>query len=421
MTVTLDTLAAARANAGLHEILCRFDVYLEKPEERHHHIYLIDRYARIDLIASDPAGGHFLLCHPEGHVIHASSEGQASVIAVDLTDCIDLIVSYPYWRSILTHDLPAMRAAVAEAEATALEDQPKLGARRDALRAEFGLRSETADPLEALQRAIALNVGLIVRVTTDPDFAYEVTPLNPGPAEQALTTDRLLALCFRQVVLREEHYAALAQRPRDELSGAIARRLGDRPSENVQTVCRDILRNVLQGDGAELFRTHFADLPMRAPIRWAATAAKCLPRKEMLELTWDMIARSDGLALKDAANALEHCRTPAAFGWIERTIGQPKLVAPFWGELAAKSGLSWPRARRWLACGRPLSLVALDALQAIARLRDTKSEFNDVRLAEVADRVDVVDALRAYAAKDDVPRVSRAVTTIVEKINAICQ
>jgi hypothetical protein len=60
-------------------------------------------------------------------------------------------------------------------------------------------------------------------------------------------------------------------------------------------------------------------------------------------------------------------------------------------------------------------------LQVIARLRDTKTEFNNVRLTEVADRGDVVDALRAYAAKDDVPRVSRAVTTIVEKINAICE
>jgi hypothetical protein len=97
MTVTLDTLAAALASTELYALLCRFDVYLDKPEERHHHIYLIDRYARIDLIASDPAGGHFLLCHPDGHVVHASSEGQASVIAVNLDDWIDLIVTYPYW------------------------------------------------------------------------------------------------------------------------------------------------------------------------------------------------------------------------------------------------------------------------------------------------------------------------------------
>jgi hypothetical protein len=72
----------------------------------------------------------------------------------------------------------------------------------------------------------------------------------------------------------------------------------------------------------------------------------------------------------------------AGLDWIERTIAQPKLVAAFWGELAAKSGLTWPRAQRWLTSGRPLSLVALDAL--IARLRDTRSEFNDVRLTEVA-------------------------------------
>jgi hypothetical protein len=106
---------------------------------------------------------------------------------------------------------------------------------------------------------------------------------------------------------------------------------------------------------------------------------------------------------EDAANALEHCRTPAALDWIERTIAQPKLAAPFWGELAAKSVLPWPRAQQWLALGRPLSLVALDALQVIARLRDTKTEFNNVRLTEVADRGDVVDALRAYG--ESAPKV----------------
>jgi hypothetical protein len=176
MTVTLDSLAAMRADAELYAMVCRFDFYPEKPEERHHHIYLIDRYARIDLIASDPAGGHFLLCHPEGHVVHASSEGDASVVAADLTDCIALVVSYPYWRSIISRDLPAMRAAAAEAEEMALEDEPELGAWRAALRAALGLRGASTGTLEALHRAIALNAGLIVRITTDPDSAYRVYP-----------------------------------------------------------------------------------------------------------------------------------------------------------------------------------------------------------------------------------------------------
>jgi len=313
-----------------------------------------------------------------------------------------------------------MRAAVVEAEEAALEEQPQLETWRAVLRIAFGIPGESAGALEALHRAVALNAGLVVRVSTNPDFPYAVRPLVPRSAEQALTLDQMLALCMKQVVLRDEHYEPLEQFPRGELSAALARRLADSPSETVRSVCHDILRNVLRLDGAELFRAHFAELRMSAPIRWTATAAKCLPREEMLQLSWDMITSRDGLALKDAANALEYCRTPAALEWIERTIGQPKLVAQFWGELAAKSELSWPRAQRWVANGRPLSLVALDALQIIARLRETKSEFNDVRLAEVSDRGEIVDALRSYAARDDVPRVSRAVAAIVEKINLIC-
>jgi hypothetical protein len=66
-----------------------------------------------------------------------------------------------------------------------IEDEPEFCAWRDALRAEFGLAapaSGAADPLEALHRAIALNAGLVVRVTTDPDSAYEVRPRIPGAA-----------------------------------------------------------------------------------------------------------------------------------------------------------------------------------------------------------------------------------------------
>src|SRR5205807_618707 len=81
---------------------------------------------------------------PDGHVVHASSEGQASVIAVNLDDWIDLIVTYPYWGNIISHDLREMRAAVVEAEEAALEEQPQLETWRAVLRIAFGIPGESA-------------------------------------------------------------------------------------------------------------------------------------------------------------------------------------------------------------------------------------------------------------------------------------
>jgi hypothetical protein len=122
----------------------------------------------------------FPLGHPEGQVIHASSEGAAGVIAAKLTDFINLVVTYPYWQSLISGDLGAMRAAVPEEEEMALEDQPELATWRDSLRAAFRLpspASKTADPLKALHHALALNAGLVVRVTTDPASSYRVRSL----------------------------------------------------------------------------------------------------------------------------------------------------------------------------------------------------------------------------------------------------
>jgi hypothetical protein len=59
---------------------------------------------------------------------------------------------------------------------------------------------------------------------------------------------------------------------------------------------------------------------------------------------------------------LAHRRT---LGEIERWWESAEPGAPVtddWGRLAADSGIDWPAAMAWLAAGRPLSLVALDAL-----------------------------------------------------------
>jgi hypothetical protein len=175
-TLTLDTLAAVRANPKAFDIFCHFGVYLEKPEERHHHIYLIERTDRIDLVASDPSGGHFLQCHPNGHLVLATSEGRAAVVAASLTEFIELTLIHPYWQYLASRDLEAMTEAVEEEEETALDDQPELDEWREFLWAKFGLDEPTAppNPLPSLHRALTqLSVGLTVRATTDPNHTYE--------------------------------------------------------------------------------------------------------------------------------------------------------------------------------------------------------------------------------------------------------
>jgi hypothetical protein len=246
----------------------------------------------------------------------------------------------------------------------------------------------------------------------------------PAPTLEQSTAslESLLEFCSTRFSLGPREHLALAQFPREELLAAVASRLDYPIAPQDKFMCFDIAVNVLQKSAADLFRKHFADMRVSSPSLWASAAVKCLPHDEAMGLISDVADTArDSKSLMDAAAALEHRRSPDSLEWIERTIGKPPSVLQFWGELAAKSHPTWPRLRGWIAQGRPLSLVALDAMWAIARLRDTKSHFNDAILAKVDDRDEVVAALRAYGAKDTVPRVTRDVKAIIENIDSICE
>jgi hypothetical protein len=111
-------------------------------------------------------------------------------------------------------------------------------------------------------------------------------------------------------------------------------------------------------------------------------------------------------------------RSARSLDWLESHM--PNVAAPDWGYLAAVSEFSWSRAKSWLECGRPLSLVALDAM------RNMNGNSESPIVQEVApilldpDPYESVDRiLREYVARDPAPRVKRAVATILENWAAI--
>ena len=105
------------------------------------------------------------------------------------------------------------------------------------------------------------------------------------------------------------------------------------------------------------------------------------------------------------AAALKPFHNPSALDWIEQNV--PAVVTEEWGRLAAASSLSWSRIRRWLDTGRPLSLVAIDALKHTA-VRD---------LPDAPPLEHIEAALSGYAKIDAVPKVTKAVQAILAGLN----
>ncbi|MEU6041239.1 hypothetical protein ABZ801_38190 [Actinomadura sp. NPDC047616] len=124
--------------------------------------------AKLDVIAGDGAGGSYFLCGEGGRrpVLYATSEGQAGLIAADLTAAMELIVGAPFWRDCLKFSaggrLEEMRSAALRCEPELVEDTPDIEERQARLRATLGLgRIPVGALLAALHAAVT---------ATAPDF-----------------------------------------------------------------------------------------------------------------------------------------------------------------------------------------------------------------------------------------------------------
>jgi hypothetical protein len=93
-----------------------------------------------------------------------SSEGQAGIIAADLTEFVTLMVACPYWHDVPkisgNGNLHEMRRAMAALEAT-MDDDDDLNEARDYLKSQLGL-GEPADSVAALHLAVSTS-NVVVR------------------------------------------------------------------------------------------------------------------------------------------------------------------------------------------------------------------------------------------------------------------
>lgn len=125
----------------------------------------------------------------------------------------------------------------------------------------------------------------------------------------------------------------------------------------------------------------------------------------------------EGSELRERKAALLWFRSPAVLDWIE--INAPRAnVTEDWGRLAALSDLSWSRVQTWLARGRPLSLIALDALaECIPRPGQAPIvKLLEPKLKGCTHRSMVKVALETCMAADSAHRVAGTCRYIIEHL-----
>jgi hypothetical protein len=232
--------------------------------------------------------------------------------------------------------------------------------------------------------------------------------LAPTLAEASASLPHAVDFCVTRWWPGEAEYAALRSFAPGDLLDEIVRRAG-RGSDPVLSAMFGIAANALGPVAADWVRAQ-RDRALAGGLlsAWCEAAARCLPAAEGLDLAIDALGRVDARAFRDAKNGLLWFRSRRVLDWIE-AHAPASNVTEDWGRLAALSDLDLMRVKGWIAAGRPLSLIALDALSEFVPRPGQAPIMRQLEpaLSGVGDRKEIEAVLAMARAADPTPRTMR--------------
>jgi hypothetical protein len=242
---------------------------------------------------------------------------------------------------------------------------------------------------------------------TQPEEDVDSTELFPAPtlSQSEGTASTLLDYSVTRWNLEEDVFAAWLKLPPATVLSCLAERYDNSRNPSVRAVILEVAA-LFRAEGRAFVR-HVWDSYQDCGSFWAlagATAA-CLPEEEGFPLVTGALATMPEKERRQLFGALAHFRSTRSLDWIEKHVSEPAVDA--WGYLAAASNLSWPRVDKWLKAGRPLSLIAVDALLAIAHPRTLFLRRTRPVLLNSPAEQDLRDAIEGLMKADPAVRVTQ--------------
>ena len=256
---------------------------------------------------------------------------------------------------------------------------------------------------------------------TQPEEDVEQSELFPAPTLAAVcdTAKSLLDYAITRWHFEAELGERWLQLPQDEVLRTLNSRFDASRNRDVRSVVLQVAG--VMGPAAEaLVRRAWADYP-DGIVFWALVqaSAACLPFEDGFARTETALAEMPERTRRESFSALAHFRSPRALQWIELNAAEPTVEA--WGRLAAASAFSWPKAEEWFQAGRPLSLIAIDALLAITNPQTLFLREHRPVLGSPASEFRTRTVLEEVAATDPVPRVKQRIGVLLARLPALAQ
>lgn len=185
----------------------------------------------------------------------------------------------------------------------------------------------------------------------------------------------------------------------------------------------EITAKVLGPYAADWIRGQWRERKEGELLIFAPALAACLPFDEAFSIVTEQVEQSDNRSFTDNIGALLYFESNQTLRWIERVKERIVNVSDSWGTLAAASKFDWQTARNWLVSGRPLSLIALDALIYCTTVGERLNQALWLRehpptLVNAAKPDVIANVLTVYLEKDSVPRTKNAVNKIISNLFA---
>ncbi|MGX9698116.1 hypothetical protein ACWYXK_14110 [Janthinobacterium lividum] len=254
---------------------------------------------------------------------------------------------------------------------------------------------------------------------TQPEEDVEDAEFYPAPTLSQVETaaSTLLDYSVTRWNLDEDVFAAWRRLPQGSVLSCIAERFDRTLNPSVRAVTLEVAA-LLRSQGSVFVRHAWESYPDCGSF-WslAAATAACLPEDEGFPLVTMALETLPEKMRQKQFGALAHFRSTKSLGWIETHASESTSEA--WGYLAAASKFNWPKGEEWLKAGRPLSLIAVDALLAIANPRTPFLRRIGPVLENQPSEQGLRYAVEALMKADPAPRVMQRASTLLEYVPAL--
>src|SRR5258705_1463871 len=245
--------------------------------------------------------------------------------------------------------------------------------------------------------------------------------LFPAPTLEAVSGDieGLLDYVSTRRIIEGPVIEALSCHNHESILRSLQMRLASKPSLEVRSIAYEICARVLGRTAEGWVREEWKSFSPTLLFDLAQASAACLPSQEGYGLVLNALTGVPSKDLVRAAAALSWFRSAATLDWLDHNVSYP--FVDDWGRVAAMSHLTWERVAKWLAFGRPLSLVALDALLACWHYSTPILNQFAPKLLAPAPVKEMTTVLERYLISDPVPRVRKGIASIVGNWEQICE